>query len=39
MTATRKKRRKVLNERYQDLIDSLYDDSEDALIRKALSNT
>lgn len=38
MTATRKKRRKVLNERYAALIDSLYDDSEDSLIRQALSN-
>ncbi|HYF85027.1 AMP-dependent synthetase/ligase [Azospirillum sp.] len=38
MTATRKKRRKVLNERYAVLIDSLYDDSEDSLIRQALSN-
>lgn len=37
MTATRKKRRKVLNSRYRELIDSLYDDSEDVLIRKALS--
>lgn len=37
MTATRKKRRKNLNERYKDLIDSLYDDSEDSMIRKALS--
>ncbi len=37
MTATRKKRRKALNSRYSDLIDSLYDDSEDILIRKALS--
>ena len=39
MTATRKKKRKVLNERYKDLIDSLYDHSEDSLIRSALSNT
>ncbi|MBF5094838.1 AMP-binding protein [Azospirillum sp. INR13] len=38
MTATRKKRRKVLNERYAALINSLYDDSEDSLIRQALSN-
>lgn len=37
MTATRKKRRKNLNARYKDLIDSLYDDSEDILIRRALS--
>lgn len=37
MTATRKKRRKNLNARYKDLIDSLYDDSEDMLIRKALT--
>ena len=37
MTATRKKRRKNLNARYKDMIDSLYDDSEDLLIRKALS--
>lgn len=37
MTATRKKRRKKLNDRYKEMIDSLYDDSEDVLIRKALS--
>lgn len=37
MTATRKKRRKNLNNRYKEMIESLYDDSEDTLIRKALS--
>ncbi|WP_346765588.1 AMP-binding protein [Sphingobium sp. TB-6] len=37
MTATRKKRRKNLNNRYKDLIDSLYDESEDILIRQAFS--
>lgn len=36
LTATRKKRRKNLNARYSDLIASLYDDSEDILIRQAL---
>jgi long-chain acyl-CoA synthetase len=33
MTATRKKRRKQLMERYQALIDTLYDESEEKLIR------
>jgi long-chain acyl-CoA synthetase len=33
MTATRKKRRKQLMERYQPLIDTLYDESEEKLIR------
>lgn len=37
MTATRKKRRKNINIRYRDLIDSLYDESENTLIRQALS--
>lgn len=37
MTATRKKRRKNLNQRYKDLIESLYDDTEDEIIRRALS--
>ncbi|MBA4758222.1 AMP-binding protein [Sphingosinicella sp.] len=37
MTPTRKKRRKNLYKRYDDLIASLYDDSEDRLIHKALS--
>ncbi|WP_050986509.1 AMP-dependent synthetase/ligase [Rhizorhabdus wittichii] len=36
MTATRKKRRKKLNDRYKEMIDSLYDESEDTLIKKAL---
>ncbi|KQX18572.1 MULTISPECIES: AMP-dependent synthetase/ligase [unclassified Sphingomonas] len=36
MTATRKKRRKKLNDRYKEIIDSLYDDSEESIIRKAL---
>jgi long-chain acyl-CoA synthetase len=33
MTPTRKKRRKQLMERYQPLIDTLYDESEDNLIK------
>ena len=37
MTATRKKRRKNINSRYKELIDSLYDESEDILIRQAFS--
>lgn len=37
MTATRKKRRRNLHDRYRALIASLYDDSEDRLIRDAVS--
>jgi long-chain acyl-CoA synthetase len=33
MTPTRKKRRKQLHERYQSLINSLYDETEESLIR------
>jgi long-chain acyl-CoA synthetase len=33
MTPTRKKRRKQLHERYQSLINSLYDETEENLIR------
>ena len=33
MTPTRKKRRKQINERYQSLIASLYDESEEKLIK------
>jgi long-chain acyl-CoA synthetase len=33
MTPTRKKRRKQLMERYQSLIDTLYDESEEKLIK------
>jgi len=36
MTPTRKKRRKPLMERYKALIDSLYDDREEQLIKKQL---
>jgi long-chain acyl-CoA synthetase len=36
MTPTRKKRRKPLSERYHALIDSLYDDSEEKLIKGEL---
>jgi long-chain acyl-CoA synthetase len=36
MTPTRKKRRKQLMERYQGLIDSLYDDTEEQLIKRQL---
>jgi len=37
MTPTRKKRRKPLMERYKTLIDTLYDDSEEQLIKEQLS--
>lgn len=33
MTPTRKKRRKQINERYQSLIASLYDETEEKLIK------
>lgn len=36
MTATRKKRRKQLHERYQALIDTLYDESEEKMIRSEM---
>lgn len=36
MTATRKKRRKQLHERYQSLIDTLYDESEENLIKSEM---
>jgi long-chain acyl-CoA synthetase len=36
MTPTRKKRRKQLMERYRSLIDTLYDDSEDNLIKSEM---
>ena len=39
MTPTRKKRRKPLMERYKSLIDTLYDDSEEQLIKEQLSPT
>lgn len=36
MTATRKKRRKQLHERYQSLIDTLYDETEEKMIKSEL---
>ncbi|MCP4616768.1 MAG: AMP-binding protein [Bradyrhizobium sp.] len=38
MTPTRKKRRKQLMERYKPLIDTLYDDSEEQLIKEQLGS-
>jgi long-chain acyl-CoA synthetase len=39
MTATRKKRRKPLMERYDSIIASLYDDAEEQLIREQLAGS
>ena len=38
MTPTRKKRRKQLMERYKPLIDTLYDDSEEQLIKEQVGS-
>ena len=36
MTATRKKRRKQLHERYRSLIDTLYDETEEEMIKSEM---
>lgn len=37
MTPTRKKKRKPINDHYRDLIETMYDDSEEKLILKAIA--